>query len=560
MAAGSKASGELKFNMNVNSAGMNASLSAIKALIRETNHEWMNMSSSLRANGDAQEALKVKSDGLQKSIAEQENLLKQINIVQKNSANLKDVDSAKTNRLESEQMKATNSLTKMKAELERTNRLMTLHSAELQQVSAHTKAANDLSEKHIERLKAEGKEYQAEKAAIKGYGQEIYETQNKIHAQQQSLEKYRQDLQKNGKSINADSDYLKRKAEIESEKTNLAQLKTKLLDYKTGVKQTSDANKAYSDGTRALVERLKAERGEYSAGVTESQRLRHQRQLDIDSYKAQEAKMKAVSKQSGINSRAYQEEKTKLDGLGTKYTQHAKELNKVQKQYGWLSNNSSKAVDKLSQSASKWNNFGNSTLHLTSGIVNSAKLMTGAFVVGAKLSADLQDSYVKTNNLLVTGGEKQAEVTKNVAQMQRDGRKDSIEYGESMKGIADGYQELTKRGYTSKQSLGSMKSILEASVASGDKYKDVMSVTAQTLEGFNMRTDNTQKMIGRTKKVVNELAYASDMTASSFSSTGIAMSYVGNSAHQAGFDLSETASAIGVLSNNSLEAKQILAA
>ena len=55
-------------------------------------------------------------------------------------------------------------------------------------------------------------------------------------------------------------------------------------------------------------------------------------------------------------------------------------------------------------------------------------------------------------------------------------------------------------------------------------------------------------------KTLNELAYAADATSTDFQSLGVGMSYVGSTAHQAGFSLSETASAMGILSNNGLEA------
>jgi len=42
------------------------------------------------------------------------------------------------------------------------------------------------------------------------------------------------------------------------------------------------------------------------------------------------------------------------------------------------------------------------------------------------------------------------------------------------------------------------------------------------------------------------------MTATGFSDLGVGMSYVGSTAHQAGFSLSETSSAMGILSNNGL--------
>ncbi len=63
-----------------------------------------------------------------------------------------------------------------------------------------------------------------------------------------------------------------------------------------------------------------------------------------------------------------------------------------------------------------------------------------------------------------------------------------------------------------------------------------------------------KEMTVQTKKAVNTLAYSADVTSTSFQSLGIGMSYVSATAHQAGFSLSETASAMGVLSNNGLEA------
>lgn len=56
-----------------------------------------------------------------------------------------------------------------------------------------------------------------------------------------------------------------------------------------------------------------------------------------------------------------------------------------------------------------------------------------AAIKGSQMAADLQDSYIRTTNLAVTGGEKVAEVTKNVAQMQKDGAQYSVEYGKSQK-------------------------------------------------------------------------------------------------------------------------------
>lgn len=195
--------------------------------------------------------------------------------------------------------------------------------------------------------------------------------------------------------------------------------------------------------------------------------------------------------------------------------------------------------------------------NIKSGAISASIGIAGIGAVavkGAEKASDLQNEYVKTLNLVQTGGENAAEAVKNVNQMQKDGQKYSVEYGKSQKEIADGYQELIKRGYSSSSALGAMRSELEASVASGDDFNDVLSVASQVVDSYGMRSENTAKMISNTKEVVNNLAFAADMTATDFHSMGKAMEYVGDSSYNAGFKLSETSSAIGILSNHGLEA------
>lgn len=171
---------------------------------------------------------------------------------------------------------------------------------------------------------------------------------------------------------------------------------------------------------------------------------------------------------------------------------------------------------------------------------------------GAKQSAEIQQRYREINNLAVLGGEKQKEVTKSVMEMQRQGRDMSIKYGKSQQEIAAGYEDLVKRGYTTKQAVGALQTELQASVASGDHFSDVTTVSSQVLDAFGMRARDTSTMLSNTKKVVNELAYSADATSTGFSDLGVAMSYVGTAAKSNNISLAETASVLGVLSNNGL--------
>lgn len=180
--------------------------------------------------------------------------------------------------------------------------------------------------------------------------------------------------------------------------------------------------------------------------------------------------------------------------------------------------------------------------------------IAAGFAYAAKKVIDFDNTMNENKNLIRASGESARETSENVKKMSENAEVYSNRYGISQQKIANGYQDLIKRGYTSKQALGSMNNELKASIATGDSFSDVVKVASQTIESFGMRTNSTKGMVNATNKVLNQLAYASDLTATTFQDTGIAMSYVGASAHQAGFKLSETAAAIGILSNNGLEA------
>lgn len=208
------------------------------------------------------------------------------------------------------------------------------------------------------------------------------------------------------------------------------------------------------------------------------------------------------------------------------------------------------ATDKVkSKLHSAWDSIRGGATVATAGIA----AVGVAAMSGAKQAGVIQQRYREINNLAVLGGEHQKEVTKSITEMQRQGRDMSIKYGKSQQEIAAGYEDLVKRGYTTKQAVGALQTELQASVASGDKFSDVTTVSSQVLDAFGMRANNTGKMLKNTKEVVNELAYSADATSTGFSDLGVAMSYVGTAAKSNNISLAETASALGVLSNNGLE-------
>lgn len=221
------------------------------------------------------------------------------------------------------------------------------------------------------------------------------------------------------------------------------------------------------------------------------------------------------------------------------------------------------------QLAAKANNFGNVANAVGSKAQSVGRGMstylTAPIAAGLTYSAkkliDFQDAMNRTKNVIRTSGESATETQRSYNQMLRDSRKYSDMYGVSQIKIANGYQDLVKRGYTSKAAIGVMRNELKASIATGDDFNDVIKVASQAMESFGLSTTkagkplkNARLMQERSKDTLNKLAYAADATSTDFNSLGVGMSYVGATAHQAGFGLGETASAMGILSNNGLEA------
>lgn len=338
--------------------------------------------------------------------------------------------------------------------------------------------------------------------------------------------------------------------------------------YASGMDKVKSSLREMTTSSNLMVEKLRAEGKQYQANYEQSRlyanQLSKMRRLRIDLV----SQINRVGASEGEESAAYKRAVHSLESLDVQMAKTTAAQKKLNRSFS----NSNPAIAKMRDNYEKVrgsiSKIGGGVREaagkIASGVSTAVTATAGlgaAFVVASKQASELQNTYQRTTNLLVTGGEKTAQATKAVSEMQRDGRKYSLEYGKSQREIADAYQDLIKRGDTSAQALGSMKSVIQASVASGDDLKDVTEVTSNVMESFGMKVDkagnkltSATEMTKRTKTAVNDLAYAADKTSTNFQALGVGMSYVGATAHGAGISLSETASAMGILSNNGLEA------
>ena len=335
--------------------------------------------------------------------------------------------------------------------------------------------------------------------------------------------------------------------------------------YQTsGLAGLQHAYRQSQEASMAYVNLLNAEHRSASASVEKYRQLGSSLNNLQSQYRKQEFLLKQVANDSGKTSEAYIKQREQLNKTATSIAKAKDQMKSMQSTINRLQPTGITRVDsaiikmrdKASQASSRMSaGFDNIKNHML-GLAATATTVGAALVSSINKAASLQKTMVENQNLMSTAGEKSASVQREVNQMYADGEKYSVQYGYSQKTIAQGYQELIKRGYDGKQAVGAMKSILEAARASGDDFDDTMKVTTSTLEAFGMRSETTAGMMRNTAKAADILAKGADVTSTSFKSIGEAMTYAGSSAKASGVSLKETTAILGVLSNNGLEATQ----
>lgn len=185
----------------------------------------------------------------------------------------------------------------------------------------------------------------------------------------------------------------------------------------------------------------------------------------------------------------------------------------------------------------------------------TAPIVAG-MAVSTKAYMKFDEKVTEINSLLRESGETAQESSKRYAKVYDYAQKSSVKYGVASEQVTNGMEEMVKKGYNLNQTMASMPAIFDASRASGDKFETVMSVTTSTLEQFGMISKDTNKQMQYTNKVADVLTYVADKTAAGFTDMGYAMQYIGPTAKSMGYSLTDTAAAIGLLSNRGIEGEK----
>lgn len=324
--------------------------------------------------------------------------------------------------------------------------------------------------------------------------------------------------------------------------------------YQSGLADLQERYKSITSVSKSYVEALENQGNKAQAGRAKLNGLRESYRNLSDQLKIQQTELAKLKTSSGGASEAYNKQLVRVNQTTASMAKQKTEIGRLAGKYGTMSSSMAKMSDGAAKARHRIANIGQAFKGAAITAAAGLTSLGAATIAGAKKATNLNKVYQVNQNLLVTSGEKARQAISQVSKMQRDGAKYSVKYGVAQQEIAEQYQDLIKRGHTGAEAIAVMKSELQASVASGDDFKDVIKVSSQAIEAFGMKTNNTAKMMKNTKRVVNDLAYASDVTATDFHSLGKGMEYVGDTANNAGFSIEQTSAAMGELSNHGMEA------
>lgn len=561
----------------------NDGLRNLNLTVKTVNASWKANVAYLKSANDYLGASKAQYHGLTEEMEKQTHVLTSLKEKQGNITDTTTKGAAAFLRYEQDIKRAEVKLTSLEAQQLRSKNAMEKQESGIVKLSQSLKTNNTVMDSYVNRLKAEGKE---EEALVQKKRQLVTEG-DKQHALYQKEVAYLGTLEQSvGK---ASDEYKKQKVVInelgtsiaknlsaqkdlvaEQEKARLATIKQKsgIDELRKSYSLSKEVNDSYVNGLKSQGNNLKS---------LEAQQTNLKNSLKSGQivYDKELSYLKKIERETGSNSDAYKRQVIEVNKSATSLNKMANELKDVQRNSDKIRPFSSNAFvngfDKISNSSRQFSGalkdnilkYGALTKAAVVGVATITAATGAGLIAGAKTATDLQDAYIKNRGLLVTGDVSGASAAKKMSdaqgvinQMQKEGRNLSLEYGKSQQEVANGYQELIKRGYEGEQALGAYDAIVMASVAAHEDLGTVTEVTASTLDSFGMRVGDSTNIMKNSNKVVNELAYAADATATNFKDIGVAMSYVGASAKQSGYSLAETSSALGILSNNGLEAQK----
>lgn len=360
------------------------------------------------------------------------------------------------------------------------------------------------------------------------------------------------------------------KAHSDSAK-NTEKLKTSYDDLqksgKTLTQEMNSAKKTYDE----LKQSGKANSDEIKEAKTRYEELSR----SVKENKAQVKDAKTAYTESKNETNAYERE---LKQLNNELSSHQKELNglpmkiaKAKTATAELRNEAQRLHEeyrnnggRLADTAKQWQDFGTKVQGVGQKLNSAGDYMTTRFTLpivagfgaAVKQATEFHSQIGALGPLLTNGKPINAEVAGQIQELGKSSRSLAINYGKNTAELNGGMAELIRNGFTAQQVLGMMPNLLDASIASNEDFNDVMRVSSQVLNQFKLRGKDYAETLKNTQRVTDSLTFVGNATSAGFRDLGEGMAYVGPVAKSLNMSVEETASLLGILSDNGIEASQ----
>lgn len=313
-----------------------------------------------------------------------------------------------------------------------------------------------------------------------------------------------------------------------------------------------DALKTSEERTKKLNDEyvnLKKREGELGSSIRNT---REEFERSSESTKKLEENMTRLTRQHDINA-----EKFKTLAVLQKESQYEeakliREMSNIHDQWrdsGGIFATQAAALDR----------WGGKLKNIGRGMIDTGEMMTQYLTVpivtgfgAATMSAiNFNSEIQQLGPLMAEGGEITVTMKNEMKQLGKASRQWAIDYGKSTSEINSSLAEFVRTGFKANDTMKMMPHVLDASVASGENFNDVMSTGIEGFMQFGFQAGNVSEGMQR---VMDSYTHVANATKSGITDIGMAMGYVGSAANGLGMSIEETAASIGILTNRGIDA------
>ncbi|EAG9511713.1 phage tail tape measure protein, partial [Listeria monocytogenes] len=331
-------------------------------------------------------------------------------------------------------------------------------------------------------------------------------------------------------------------------------------DFKDLEKRNASLNGELKESNKTLTESKKRYEQLQTSGTATTKELKaaeKEVKTNEKAYNNLNKELQDMPKSLTNAQKAVYKETASYNNLQRKVDTTTEAFKKLRREQAIKSSPFGKMTQQLDQYQKKLESISNKSTRvgrqMTLGVTTP---VLAGFGAATKSAVEFNNQIQGMSALLNNGTLSSGELKIQLSGLSKASKKWAVEYGVSTNSINNGMEEIIKKGYSYEQTLGAMPSILDAAKASGDDFNTVMKNSTSILEQYGLKVESTEGTLKNTQRVTDSLTYVANATSAGFSDMGTAMEYVGPVAHGLNISLEQTASAIGLMSNNGIEGEK----